>query len=507
VSQHRTVWWSWLAPETRSVSVVVGGAETPKVAVYSGSSLTALSLVTTNYPIGLAAGAATFNAVAGTQYQLAIFLSLSQMGEFQFSLVPNDPPNVQIVSPASSAAFHPGESISLVANAFDPDGAIARVQFDTKGFSRVVLTNPYASSVTNLGLGDYSFTARATDNLGAFTFSPSLNIRVAPLNDEFAHATIIQGTSTQVMAQNLGASKEEGEPEHAAQPGGRSIWFSWTAPVGGRFAVSAEGSSFDTLLAIYSGRAVSNLTLLAQNDNRTFFDTWSKAQFTAEMGRTYFIAVDGHAGATGNSLLTLTPVAENDDFAGAIHLSGTATFRTHNRGAGEEPGEPFHGALPASGSLWWNWTAPASGRYVTTTAGSDFDTVLAIYAGESLSNLTLVASDDDGAGNRNTVARFDAVAGQQYRITVAGYGGAQGQVQLTIATNGVPTLFDPATSTSTGFVFRAFTEPGTTNIAQRSMTLTNWTPFSTRVATDWWIDFQDPLPPTNATMFYRVVQQ
>ena len=135
-----------------------------------------------------------------------------------------------------------------------------------------------------------------------------------------------------------------------------------------------------------------------------------------------FLAYAKKAGATGTTLLALHRVADNDLFDEAIALSGHTTTRAGNSGAALEANEPSHGGLPSDASLWWTWTAPASGRYLAVTAGSDFDTVLAVYSGQALSNLTLVATDDDGAGRQNGVARFDALAGQEYRIAVAGYG-------------------------------------------------------------------------------------
>ncbi len=55
----------------------------------------------------------------------------------------------------------------------------------------------------------------------------------------------------------------------------------------------------------------------------------------------------------------------------------------NNTSAGGEADEPnSFGKDPAQiHSVWWKWTAATDGKVRISTEGSDFDTVLAIYAG------------------------------------------------------------------------------------------------------------------------------
>ena len=46
-------------------------------------------------------------------------------------------------------------------------------------------------------------------------------------------------------------------------------------------------------------------------------------------------------------------------------------------------------------SVWWTWTAAASGILDIHTRGSDFDTVLAAWSGNDFATLAEVASNDD----------------------------------------------------------------------------------------------------------------
>ena len=81
------------------------------------------------------------------------------------------------------------------------------------------------------------------------------------------HATTINGNCTTVTGTNLGATKEPGEPNHADNVGGASVWWKWIAPITGSATVTTDGSNFDTLLGVYTGSSVSSLTTIASNDD------------------------------------------------------------------------------------------------------------------------------------------------------------------------------------------------------------------------------------------------
>jgi hypothetical protein len=127
----------------------------------------------------------------------------------------------------------------------------------------------------------------------------------APTNDNFANAEVISGTNAAIVRVNAGATKEVGEPSHAGNAGGASVWFQWTAPFSGSVEWSTAESSFNTLLTAYEGSSVSNLTSVAANDNDGTNAT-SRFIFNAISNSTYFLAVDGFNGATGSISLTLT---------------------------------------------------------------------------------------------------------------------------------------------------------------------------------------------------------
>ena len=129
----------------------------------------------------------------------------------------------------------------------------------------------------------------------------------APPNDNFANASTIQSGQT-LSAANANATKESGEPNHAGNAGGKSLWWKFTAPSTGRATVSTAGSSFNTLLGVYTGGAVNALSAVASNNDHDG-TLQSQVSFNAVGGTTYRIAVDGSNAASGNIQLSVTQQA------------------------------------------------------------------------------------------------------------------------------------------------------------------------------------------------------
>src|SRR3954469_24201596 len=88
-------------------------------------------------------------------------------------------------------------------------------------------------------------------------------VRAQPANDNFANAWTLATLVTN--GTSVGATKEPGEPNHAFNTGGPSVWFTWTAPKTTQVQMDTIGSGFDTLLAVYTGSALNALTQIASN--------------------------------------------------------------------------------------------------------------------------------------------------------------------------------------------------------------------------------------------------
>src|ERR1051325_599239 len=138
-----------------------------------------------------------------------------------------------------------------------------------------------------------------------------LAAQAQPANNNFANRITISGTTINVTGSNVGANKETGEPNHAGNIGGASVWWTWTAPGSSQVVIDTIGSTYNTLLAVYTGPTVNGLTEIASNNNiNGNQNTRSRVTFNAVAGTVYQIAVDGNRGnfgavATGTIQLNL----------------------------------------------------------------------------------------------------------------------------------------------------------------------------------------------------------
>jgi hypothetical protein len=180
-------------------------------------------------------------------------------------------------------------------------------------------------------------------------------------------------------------------------------------------------------------------------------------------------------GSTSRPLsLSVTGMAAvNDKFEDSILLdtsSGTTEGSSEN--ASKESDEPNHAGVNGGSSIWWRWTASAAGEVTFDTVGSNFDTVLAAYTGQTVSALTVVASNDDAEGLQSKVT-FETAAGTTYHIAVDGFNGASGHVVINWEfTQTITPQDDISVTPDTGFITEGFSG-GPFSPASVTYTLTN----------------------------------
>src|SRR5439155_7230534 len=121
------------------------------------------------------------------------------------------------------------------------------------------------------------------------------------------------------------------EPNRAGNPGGASVWYARTAPSDSPATFDTALSGFDTLLAVYTGSTVSNLTLVASNNDISASNTRSRLTFVPVPGTVYRIAVDGADGANGPFTLrwcqAMTPLPDLTIIGSAVNPTiSTETF-------------------------------------------------------------------------------------------------------------------------------------------------------------------------------------
>ena len=174
--------------------------------------------------------------------------------------------------------------------------------------------------------------------LGAAT--PMTLFAAPPINDAFGSPMVVSGFPATAFGTNIDATLEIDEPTPGG-PAEASVWFAWTAPQTGAVQVDTLGSDFDTWLAVWTGTALDNLTLIADNDD--YGNLQSAVFANVNAGITYRIAVYGFSSSRGNISLNIT----NDVTS---KISGTVT--------GPDGITPLQGIQAAayrwSGS-WWDW--------------------------------------------------------------------------------------------------------------------------------------------------------
>jgi hypothetical protein len=139
-------------------------------------------------------------------------------------------------------------------------------------------------------------------------------------------------------------------------------------------------------------------------------------------------ALDTAASVAALLLVNVTSQAPPaDHFTNRLSLSGASGYaRGTNLLATREPGEPRHAGKFGSNSVWYTWQAPDHGIATFRTAGSTFDTLLAVYTGTNLDRLETVARDEDRAGFLTSEVRFNTIGNESYQIAIDGYVGEQG---------------------------------------------------------------------------------
>jgi len=91
--------------------------------------------------------------------------------------VANQNPQVLLDNPSKNSSFSLGSTVTMNAEAYDPDGTISKVEFyDGTDLIGEDLIYPYSFSTTGLSIGTRNLTAKAIDNLGGFTISDPVTI-------------------------------------------------------------------------------------------------------------------------------------------------------------------------------------------------------------------------------------------------------------------------------------------------------------------------------------------
>lgn len=206
-----------------------------------------------------------------------------------------------------------------------------------------------------------------------------------------------------------------------------------------------------------------------------------------------------------NVTLTARFRVPGDDFDQRIPLTGfnAAAAPLPNNGATKESGEPSHAGNAGGRSLWWTWTAPASGTTTVTTDGSTFRTLLAAYTGTNVAALSLVTNSAAAAGSNGTWVTFNAVANTAYRFAVDGFGSATGTVALALSMPQDAFILTQPTQLTNGFRFNILSAPGLVLRVEAGASFGVWTRIAVLTNATGTYEFTDTNAPASQMKFYR----
>lgn len=274
---------------------------------------------------------------------------------------------------------------------------------------------------------------------------PASALAAPPANDAFVNRQVLSDTLPIVQTGSNVEATFEGEHGDGISvfAAGHSVWFEWEATTTQWTTIGACGSDFPALIGVFTGSSLATLTKVAagntgEGPHCPFMER--EYTFKALAGTDYVIGVDGNSfpGPEPIPVVTegeielrieATPPPPNDDFADAADLTAAgktyelepeepfyfARLESYNWGATKETGEPDHQGHPGGASVWYEWTAPASGtaRMSMCCFGAP---LLGIYTGSLVDALTAVPTESEFPPE----VRAQVIAGQTYRIAVDG---------------------------------------------------------------------------------------
>ncbi|MFO1499595.1 MAG: M12 family metallo-peptidase [Verrucomicrobiota bacterium] len=567
VARGHSIWWSWRAggdggiqlslPTTPSTGSPIG------VAVYEGSELAGLRQVGARDFSGTYLETLVVPVKKGTNYFIAVDAQPSSLGWSYLRLAfktsaGND--TFKRLSASAPLRFS-GTTLGATAQPEEPNHAgrppfhsiwwtwtcrtkgLIAASVDATGESLPRLAIYTGTTLTNLtwvadnrfndhlgptvlfpAANGQTFQIALDEETSSFGCSLVLNYVTPPPNDDFATAARLQPqlASVPVTGTTLGATAEQGEPDHSGLGSlSHSVWYTWVSDASGWNTFLAGGRSTsmpevsystlrllpEPLVCVYVGDRLETLTLVARGVG--------SATFESQRGRTYHIAIEATDGATQDFMLSLAPLPSNDQFDAAAPLNQPPAIVQLSavtlRAATREPNEPAHDGAAEGHSLWWTFKPVRSGAYVWSSrqalVGSGaipVQLIKAAYSGTALTNLTLVGSNH---GPEDLI--FPAVAGARYYLVVdlrdprVSLNSTQGNL-MRVSLGLQPAFIDQKKINKTTADFVIGSTSGQRFNIETSTDLTEWAPLGTTQGGGVDLHLRESLP-TAPQKFYRIV--
>jgi hypothetical protein len=219
-------------------------------------------------------------------------------------IISGSAPTLAAVQPSSVNAGVSDTAITITGTGFNQN---AQVTFNnsTIGVTGTVVNaggNQITSTLSHtlLQSGGQFFIGVTNLPPGGGAASPQLlftvNSAAPPVNDNFANAIPVTTAIFTSTVDNSSATSEATDPIPpcvaglSQNPTGKSVWWQYTARTAGNATITTLGSSYDTVLSVYTGTA-GNFTNVACNNDASASVKQSEVQIAVTVGTTYFFMV------------------------------------------------------------------------------------------------------------------------------------------------------------------------------------------------------------------------
>lgn len=502
-----SVWFTWTAPPLMKGVVTIstaGSSFDTLTGVYTGSSVSNLNEIASNDDDGgFYTSKLMFNAdgsTSGTSYSIAVDGAYGATGQIVVSInydINAQPlpqitaqPVDQVVTPDAPATFSisatgPGVHYQWQFNDAPIPGAttssllVKNTGVANVGLYSVIVTNANGSvfsrhaslqisvldgSVNTDGAAQDKFQAAFTASqvaLGVLSFGSHANsVGVNSLNAHPTAGGTSRGYSSTQVFNTYGSGTQSGEPISCDNIGGSSAWTSIQAADTGVMTIITAGSSFTTVLGVYTGNAddFSSLTQIACEVGAST-NANSSVTFATTSNTVYYIAVDGVNGAFGTVVLnwnlsvppaiTAQPGSQTAAPGATVTLVASANGHTLPQYQWMQNGVLLPGATNSS-LVISNFQPSAAGDY-QMVATNNVGEAVTVAATVLPNNALHIDSFHFNSSNQNCCMRLVGAANTSYVIQTS----SDMRNWSTIATN----------VSSNGFW--NFTDAFTTNIPQR----------------------------------------
>jgi Big-like domain-containing protein len=312
---------AFTAPANITITATAGDADGTiiKVEFYQGANLLGSD---TTAPFSFA-----WNSVVAGNYSLTAKATDNNNAETTSSAITvksNAPPVVNITSPANNTSFTAPANIAINVTASDSDGTLSKVEFyQGTTLLGTDTTAPFSLTWNNVVAGNYSLTAKATDNNNAETTSSAIAVNVGsnavPSVSITSPANNASFTAPATITINASASDSDGSVSKIDFYQGTTLLgtdttspysFAWNSVVAGTYSLTAKAT--DNNNAVTTSSAITVISNVAPTVSLT--GPTNNAVFTAPVNITIEATANDSDGAISKV-----------DFYQGVTLLGTKT--------------------------------------------------------------------------------------------------------------------------------------------------------------------------------------